>query len=285
MKKYLIVILTLIIFSLCSCSSNSIVDLKNTFPTRTDSRVLSVTPAGSKLSSPLPNTDTPQATKDPKSLIMFDDTRSYYDLYGTINGKNKVLEIYWDGKIRGRMIDVETADENPISGTCSGNTCEFSVMGPNGKIINEFTGKGNLYYQNDLTLSSNGVSHIFSLEDELFLRDFGKRYDNLASDQQVEQTAFNIRRYIKNSDKQTLSDMICYPIYVYIKGKTVTIKNKAQFLEQYNQIITPEDKKTFVSSPTKALFQHEVRVMFGNGSINAWLDILYGSKLLIVGIN
>jgi hypothetical protein len=122
--------------------------------------------------------------------------------------------------------------------------------------------------------------------------EYGKRYAvtlNTKSDQDVENFVSKIQGYIKNDNKDQLSELISYPIIVKIKGKDTKIQNKDEFIKNYAEIFYPSYKQIISNAFAKYLFVNYQGIMLGEGSYNIWINesAPTGSKpkLMIIAIN
>ena len=71
------------------------------------------------------------------------------------------------------------------------------------------------------------------------------------------------KKSVLMSDKESISSMIAYPITVSVENKEIDIKNKKDFLKNYNKIFNKELVKTIASQKYSDLFVKDTGVMIG----------------------
>jgi hypothetical protein len=104
-----------------------------------------------------------------------------------------------------------------------------------------------------------------------------KRYTDFpGSDENLEGFMKKVKNAIVKGDKTWLSERIKYPLVTYLDGKTsVTIKNKNQFLQDFDRIIHPGYRERVKGLCTCNLFANYRGAMAGNGEI--WINLKPGS--------
>lgn len=89
---------------------------------------------------------------------------------------------------------------------------------------------------------------------------------------------------IKNNDKENLAELIHYPITPWTNPENGVIKDKQQFIEFYNQIITEDIKKSIVETDLNNIFSNWQGSMLGNGEL--WFSKITDSEgYFITSIN
>jgi hypothetical protein len=147
----------------------------------------------------------------------------------------------------------------------------------NGKITDELTGKIFTDDQDRLEVSwrkmPNGVKSIFkAVLSSVTAGTEGKRYSHIVgSDAAVEEFVSDAKKAISKGDKIWLAANLFYPIKVRISEKSsVVLKNKNQFLLQYDKIFTTAFKSKLNNTFSHNLFNNYQGVMIGNGEI--WIN-------------
>lgn len=84
-----------------------------------------------------------------------------------------------------------------------------------------------------------------------------------------EKTFNTIKGYVAEDNKEKVAEYISYPINIYNNnGKDkMEIKNKEDFIKNYNQIITQEVKNAFLNQKVEETFVNYLGVMVSNGEI------------------
>jgi hypothetical protein len=78
----------------------------------------------------------------------------------------------------------------------------------------------------------------------------------------LEKFVAQLQGYLSKDDKEKIASLISYPIKVRLDGKTAnTIKNKQEFINNYDKVFYPEYKAAMISGPNKDLFVRDQGVM------------------------
>ncbi|GGG59977.1 hypothetical protein [Paenibacillus radicis (ex Gao et al. 2016)] len=77
----------------------------------------------------------------------------------------------------------------------------------------------------------------------------------------------DVRVSVMIHHKEKLADLILYPLMVHDGKETRTIEDKAQFLEEYDTIITADVEKVLKDQRVNALMATEEGVMAGSGEV------------------
>jgi hypothetical protein len=108
----------------------------------------------------------------------------------------------------------------------------------------------------------------------------------------LEKFVVELQGYLSKDDKDKIASLVSYPIKVRLDGKTAkTIKDKQEFINNYDKVFYPEYKAAMISAPNKDLFARDQGVMMepkeaGVGG-NLWISPadLNSKELRIVAIN
>jgi hypothetical protein len=96
------------------------------------------------------------------------------------------------------------------------------------------------------------------------------------------QTVSKLEDAIKKQQSQNLVELIRLPISLNSKDARFVIQNQTEFLEHYNEIVTPELKKIILAIKPEQVFCNYEGVALNNGAI--WLNY-DANKLKIIAIN
>jgi hypothetical protein len=219
--------------------------------------------------------------------------KGYYDYIGVI-GKNENIHmsLYHNNNIiKGSYFYDKFQNEIKLSGKIVAKSILINQLDKNGSITAIFKGKignddsifGSLY---NIKTHKNSLFKI-NLQAVLSGVEFGHRYTNagINNDITVENFAKQFQAYVKSSQKDKISNLISYPINVYINGKRISILNKQQFIKNYNNIFNNGFKNVIISSYPQYMFSNYQGVMFGSGLKNVWINIDSNNNLMITAIN
>ncbi|MDI2091026.1 hypothetical protein [Commensalibacter oyaizuii] len=76
-----------------------------------------------------------------------------------------------------------------------------------------------------------------------------------------------LKEYIAQKDKTKIANLIKYPLIVQLDGKQVSIKTKAQFIKNYDAIITPKIEYIVSQQKFENMLATYRGMAFGNGEI------------------
>jgi hypothetical protein len=76
-----------------------------------------------------------------------------------------------------------------------------------------------------------------------------------------------IQKYIAEDNKEKVAEYVNYPLNVFGKNSKASIKDKAEFIANYDKIITPEVKKAVAAQRVEELFVNYKGVMVGSGQV------------------
>ncbi|ANF97054.1 hypothetical protein [Paenibacillus bovis] len=89
-------------------------------------------------------------------------------------------------------------------------------------------------------------------------------------------TFFNHLKYaVQHNNKKAVATMVNYPLRMNSDGQTMKIKNKSQFIQKYNQILTPEVRKALLVQREKNLIVNWQGVGLERGAI--WMGLFDGT--------
>ncbi len=105
-------------------------------------------------------------------------------------------------------------------------------------------------------------------------------------DPQGFETAFrDLQALVAKDDRAAVAGYVSYPIQANIDGKRVKIASEADFLKNYDKIMTATVKAALLAQKVEETFVNYKGVMVGQGEL--WITMLSGTKQLytIYGIN
>jgi hypothetical protein len=206
------------------------------------------------------------------------ETNTWNDFEGTL-GKGRIqLSLYRldNGQLKGSYCYKKYESKIQLTGQITGDKIvitEFLNGKPNGRFEGKvFTDKLDRF---EGTWTDN--SNTKSIEFKLTLQstcgsDFGHRYsDFYGTDDDVEKFMKHVKTSILNSDKEWIANHINYPLKTTLfKGKAITIKNKKQLIDNFDQIFHQEFKDKIKSLCVCNMFNNYQGVMLGDGQI--WIN-------------
>ncbi|MDP4579391.1 MAG: hypothetical protein NWS66_05780 [Saprospiraceae bacterium] len=206
------------------------------------------------------------------------ELNQWYDFTGKLDNKSIQLSFYTlkSGKLIGSFCSITNEPKVLLSGNVIGNEI-YLTASLNGKTTDELSGKIFTDDQDRLEVSwrkmPNGVKSIFkAVLSSVTAGTEGKRYSHIVgSDAAVEEFVYDAKKAISKGDKIWLAANLFYPIKVRISEKSsVVLKNKNQFLLQYDKIFTTAFKSKLNNTFSHNLFNNYQGVMIGNGEI--WIN-------------
>lgn len=291
-------LLTLVfLVALSACGQNSI-----STPPSTDA---SPSPNASVMENPAQPSDSgsPQSEADVMSgtetdmnitdiekveAVIADDCNSVFE--GKIGTQNIRIAIYRDGELLTASYITQNNQNNEINlqGTIQTNTASFVLNSKDGATfigtIEPETQEGTLL-EGTYTDATSGEDTRFEL---MLSHTVGNTYESRypltsADTKDIEEFANKIKLYVTENNKTELAGLIAYPINVDINGSKVSINNKKEFEQKYDDIINAEFKEKINNCYTKYLFSNYMGVMLGNGEI--WFENLNHNELQVYAIN
>ena len=206
------------------------------------------------------------------------ELNQWYDFTGKLDNKSIQLSFYTlkSGKLIGSFCSITNEPKVLLSGNVKGNEI-YLTASLNGKITDELTGKIFTDDQDRLEVSwrkmPGGVKSIYkAVLSSVTAGTEGKRYSHIVgSDAAVEEFVSDAKKAISKGDKIWLAANLFYPLKVRISEKSsVVVKNKNQFLLQYDKIFTTGFKSALNNTFSHNLFNNYQGVMIGNGEI--WIN-------------
>lgn len=95
----------------------------------------------------------------------------------------------------------------------------------------------------------------------------------------INHTALRCWVALRDGDRQTMADLVAYPLTVVVGGRRIRLRTRAQFLARYEAIVTPRLRAAVLASVPRHLFVRDQGAMLGAG------DIWIGATGLLVAIN
>jgi hypothetical protein len=206
------------------------------------------------------------------------ELNQWYDFTGKTDDKSIKLSFYTlkAGKLIGSYCSTANEPKVLLSGNVKGNEI-YLTASLNGKITDELIGKIFTDDQDRLEVSwqkmPKGVKSIFkSVLLSVTAGTESKRYSHIVgSDAAVEEFVSDAKKAISKGDKIWLAANLFYPLKVRISEKSsVVLKNKNQFLLQYDKIFTTALKSKLNNTFSHNLFNNYQGVMIGDGEI--WIN-------------
>jgi hypothetical protein len=206
------------------------------------------------------------------------EMNQWYDFTGKLNDKSIKLSFYTlkAGKLIGSYCSIANEPKVLLSGNVKGNEI-YLTASLNGKITDELIGKIFTDDQDRLEVSwqkmPKGVKSTFkAVLLSVTAGTSAKRYSHmLGSDAAVEEFVSDVKKAVLKGDKIWLADILFYPLKVRISEKLVlNLKNKNQFLSQYDKIFTADFKAVLGKTFSQNHFNNYQGVMIGDGEI--WIN-------------
>lgn len=206
------------------------------------------------------------------------ELNQWYDFTGKLDDKNIKLSFYTlkAGKLMGSYCSAANEPKVLLSGTVKGNEI-YLTASLNGKITDELTGKIFTDDQDRLEVSwrkmPKGVKSMFkAVLSSVTAGAEGKRYTHIVgSDAGVEEFVSDVKKAVLKGDKIWLAANLFYPLKVRISEKsTIDLKNRNQFLLQFDKIFTADFKSAIGKTFSHNHFNNYQGVMIGDGEI--WIN-------------
>lgn len=206
------------------------------------------------------------------------ETNTWTDFEGTL-GKGRIqLSLYRlnNGQLKGNYCYKKYESKIQLTGQITGEKIvitEFLNGKPNGRFEGKvFTNKLDKF-EGTWTDNSNTKSIEFKLTlKSTSVSDLSHRYsDFYGTDDDVEKFMKYVKTSILNGDKEWIANHINYPLKTTLfKDKAITIKNKKQLIDNFDQIFHQEFKDKIKSLCVCNMFNNYQGVMLGNGQI--WIN-------------
>lgn len=207
------------------------------------------------------------------------NTKWWYDFEGKLGNKEIILSFYLmdNGQLAGNYCYKMFESKIQLTGRISGNNIELTEL-LNGKPNGYF--KGKIFtdnadrFEGNWTNSNGKNTYAFktTLSSACASDSHNKRYELLiGSDDEAEKFMKQVKTSIINGNKEWIANHISYPIKIKLaKGKTATIKNKKQLIENFDQIFHQQYKGLISASCVCNMFNNYQGVMLGHGII--WIN-------------
>lgn len=202
----------------------------------------------------------------------------WYDFTGKLNDKSIKLSFYTlkAGKLIGSYCSTANEPKVMLSGNVRGNEIYLTAT-LNGKITSELIGKIFTDDMDRLEVTWRKVpGDLKSVYKSVLLSvtsgTESKRYAHvLGSDAAVEQFVSDVKKAVSKGDKIWLAANLFYPLKVRTSEKlNLNLKNKNQFLLQYDKIFTADFKSALSKTFSHNHFNNYQGVMIGDGEI--WIN-------------
>ena len=206
------------------------------------------------------------------------DTNKWIDFEGTLGKVSIQLSLYRfdNGELKGNYCYKKHESKIQLTGQITGDKIvitEFLNDKSNGRFEGKFFTDNLNRFEGTWTDSSNTKSVEFKLTRESICgSEYDHRYsDFYGSDDDVEKFMKHVKASILNGDKEWIANHVSYPIKTTInKDKAITIKNKKQLIENFDQIFYQEFKDKIKSFCVCNMFNNSQGVMLGYGLI--WIN-------------
>ncbi|WP_053955010.1 hypothetical protein [Inediibacterium massiliense] len=216
--------------------------------------------------------------------------KAYYDYEGTLGKDLKIqISLYpLENKIVGTYVDEKSHETIHLNGKIKGTYITLDKLNKNEKNIGVFKGNMKTIDGIEGTYIDNKSKKSMPFKVSLFNIIYAKynhRYEiiGVSSDQEVEDFAKTLQNYIIRNEKEKIASLISYPISVTLHQKKIEIKNKEDFIKNYDQIFNPTFKDVIKNSFTTNMFVNAQGVLFGEGNMNIWFN--YNKNFYIIAIN
>jgi hypothetical protein len=205
-------------------------------------------------------------------------TNKWTDFEGTLSKTKIQLSIYRfaDGQIKGNYCYKKHESKIQLVGQIIGEQIELTEF-LNGKPNGYFKGKiftDNLDRFEGIWMDSSKTT---SFEFKLTLQSIsGSNYEHrysifFGTDNDVENFMKHVKTSLLTNDKEWIAIHISYPINTKLANKkAITIKNKEQLIENFDQIFYPAFKEEIKSFCSCNMFNNYQGIMLGNGQI--WMN-------------
>lgn len=206
------------------------------------------------------------------------ELNQWYDFTGKLDDKSIKLSFYTlkAGKLIGSYCSTANEPKVLLSGSVKGNEI-YLTASLNGKITSELIGK---IFTDDMDRlevswrkSAGGAKSMYkAVLLSVTAGTESKRYAHvLGTDASVEQFVSDVKKAVFKGDKIWLAANLFYPLKVSISEKlTLNLKNKNQFLLQYDKIFTAAFKSAIGKTFSHNHFNNYQGVMIGDGEI--WIN-------------
>lgn len=214
-----------------------------------------------------------------RQCFAFDfDSHKWTDFEGTLGKSGIQLSLYRfdNGLIKGNYCYKKYDSKIQLEGQITGDKIvitEFLKGKPNGRFEGKVFTDSLDRFEGTWTDSAGTKTIEFKLTLQAIVgSDYERRYtDFYGSDNDIEKFMKKVKTSIINGDKTWIVNNTRYPLKTTLgKGKEITIKNKAQFMELFDQVFHQEFKDKVKAFCICNLFGNYNGIMLGNGQI--WIN-------------
>ncbi len=206
------------------------------------------------------------------------DTNAWTDFTGSL-GKTPIqmsLFLLDNGELKGNYCLNEKDRKIQLTGRITRGRItlnDFLNGKPNGHLEGKiFTDNLDRFEGTRTDISNtNAVAFKLSLR-SICASNFDKRYaDFYGADEDVEEFMTHVKTSILNGDKEWIGNHISYPLSTTLfKNKSITVKNKNQLIDNFDQIFHQEFKDNINSFCVCNMFNNYRGAMLGNGEV--WIN-------------
>ncbi|MGB8451342.1 MAG: M56 family metallopeptidase [Anaerocolumna sp.] len=270
-------------------SGNDMENIKNADEMKADGEVIQSQSVSEPDIIPSTESDRDDIEIEKVEAVISDNCNSVFE--GNIGIQNVCITIYRDGKSLTASYITQKDGEGEINlqGTIHTNTASFVLASEDGEVsfmgtIKPDTKKGELL-EGTYTSSMNEEDTKFTLTlSHSIGNTYETRYPLTSSNtKDVEAFASKIKSYVAENNKTGLAELVAYPIKVTINGSKVSISNKEEFEQNYDDIMNAGFEGKITKCYTKYLFSNYMGIMLGDGEI--WFENLNDNGLRIYAIN
>lgn len=206
------------------------------------------------------------------------DKNFWHDFDGKLGGTDIQLSIYLldNGQLEGNYCYKKYETKIKLVGQITNDKIELTEF-INGKLNGHFSGRIFTdkfdWIEGIWSDSTNTKTLNFKLMlDAVCGGPPDNRYSDLyGTDEDVENFLKRVKSSILHNDKEWIANHINYPLKTTLKkNRKITIKNKKQLIDNFEQIFYPEFKSKIKSSCVCNMFNNYLGVMLDNGLI--WIN-------------
>lgn len=203
------------------------------------------------------------------------DLNKWSDFEGTLGKSNIQLSLYRfnNGQLKGNYCYKKYDSKIELTGQVTGDKIritEFLNGKPNGYFEGRVFTDSVDRFEGTWTDSASKKTIAFKLTLQSTCGgEFNHRYtDFYGSDADVEKFMKRVKSSIANGDKEWIGNHVSYPIKTTLNGeKPITVKNKEQLIQNFDQIFYKEFKERVKSFCVCNMFNNYQGAMLGNGQI------------------
>ena len=207
------------------------------------------------------------------------DKKYWYDFDGKLGGMEIQLSIYIPDKgnvLKGNYCYKKYENKIQLEGVVKDNKIELTEFlndKPNGYFKGTFFTDDRDRFEGTWTDASKTKQLEFkmTLQSSTHSDSPDKHYDFWGTDKDIENFMKKVKQSIAEGNKEWIANHISYSLKTTINGKkAITIKNKQQFIDNFEQIFYPAYKEKIKKLCVCNMFYNMNGIMLGNGEI--WID-------------